>query len=90
MDVEKPALPELAEQSGTPPLKSLRRVHWGRASRDEFLDTEIFELDAVGSGNSIAGPAIVEHAATTFAIPPGRTATLDSHQIFHLTSTEEM
>ena len=90
VDVEKPALPELAEQSGTPPLKSLRRVHWGRASRDEFLDTEIFELDAVGAGNSIAGPAIVEHAATTFAIPPGRTATLDSHQIFHLTSTEEM
>ena len=88
VDVEKPELPQMPEQRGKPPLKTSRPVHWGRASRDEFLDTEIFQLEVVGAGNSIDGPAIVEASATTFAIPPGRRATLDAHHIFHLTHTE--
>jgi len=90
VDVEKPALPELPEQPGTPPLKARRAVHWGRASDGEFVDSDIFQLEAVGAGNSIEGPAIVEHSATTFAIPPGRKAYLDGHHIFHLTDTEEI
>ena len=89
-EVEKPALPQLSEQPGKPPLKATRPVHWGRASEDEFVETEIFQLESVEAGNSIDGPAIVEHSATTFAIPPGRRATLDGHHIFHLTSTEEI
>ena len=89
-EVEKPALPQLSEQPGKPPLKATRPVHWGRASEDEFVETEIFQLESVQAGNSIDGPAIVEHSATTFAIPPGRGATLDGHHIFHLTSTEEI
>jgi acetone carboxylase beta subunit len=88
VDVEKPALPQLPEQPGTPPLKATRPVHWGRASGDEYVETEIFQLESVQSGNSIDGPAIVEHSATTFAIPPGRRAKLDKHHIFHLTNTE--
>ncbi len=89
-EVEKPALPQLSEQPGKPPLKATRPVQWGRASEDEFVETEIFQLESVQAGNSIDGPAIVEHSATTFAIPPGRRATLDGHHIFHLTSTEEI
>jgi N-methylhydantoinase A/oxoprolinase/acetone carboxylase beta subunit len=85
VDVEKPALPQLPEQPGKPPVGAVRPVHWGRASRDEFMDTEIFQLDAVQPGHTILGPAIVEHTATTFAIPPGRKVRLDGHQIFHLT-----
>jgi acetone carboxylase, beta subunit len=88
VDVEKPALPDLPEEPGKPPLKATRQVHWGRASRDEFVETEIFQLEWVQAGNSIDGPAIVEHSATTFAIPPGRRATLDRHHIFHLTNME--
>jgi len=88
VDVEKPALPEVPEQPGKPPLKASRGVHWGRASGNEFVETEIFQLESVSPGNSIDGPAIVEHSATTFAIPPGRTATLDTHHIFHLTNGE--
>jgi acetone carboxylase beta subunit len=88
VDVEKPALPQLSEEAGKPPLKASRQVHWGRASRDEFVETDIFQLESVTAGNSIDGPAIVEHSATTFAIPPGRRASLDRHHIFHLTSTE--
>ncbi len=90
VDVEKPALPNLPEEPGCPPLKATRQVHWGRASGEEFVETEIFQLESVAAGNSIEGPAIVEHSATTFAIPPGRRARLDAHHIFHLTSTEEI
>src|SRR5271166_4287088 len=86
VDVEKPALPQLAEIPGRPPAKGSRPVHWGRASQDRFVETEVFELESVGAGNSVEGPAIIEHSATTFAIPPGRVATLDGRQIFHLTS----
>jgi N-methylhydantoinase A/acetone carboxylase beta subunit len=88
VDVEKPALPHLPEVPGKPPLKATRQVYWGRASGNEFVETEIFQLESVQAGNSIEGPAIVEHSATTFAIPPGRRATLDGHQIFHLTNME--
>jgi acetone carboxylase beta subunit len=88
VDVEKPALPQLPEEPGKAPLKATRAVHWGRASRDEFVETEIFQLESVKAGNSIDGPAIIEHSATTFAIPPGRRAKLDGHHIFHLTSRE--
>ncbi len=88
-DVEKPALPELPETPGTPPLKATRPVHWGRASANEFVETDIFQLERISAGNCIDGPAIVEHSATTFAVPPGRRAALDAHHIFHLTATEE-
>jgi N-methylhydantoinase A/acetone carboxylase beta subunit len=88
VDVEKPALPQLPEEPGKPPVKASRPVHWGRASRDRFVETEIFQLESVVAGNSIHGPAIVEHSATTFAIPPGRQARLDGHHIFHLTEME--
>jgi acetone carboxylase beta subunit len=90
VDVEKPALPEMPEEPGTPPLKARRPVHWGRASEDEFVETDIFQLEEIHAGNSIEGPAIVEHSATTFAIPPGRRATLDGHHIFHLTHAQEV
>ncbi len=89
VDVEKPALPQMPEQPGTPPLKARRPVHWGRASDGEFVETDIFQLEEIRAGNSIEGPAIVEHSATTFAVPPGRNASLDRHHIFHLTDSSE-
>jgi N-methylhydantoinase A/oxoprolinase/acetone carboxylase beta subunit len=83
VEVEKPALPELEEVSGQPAVSSTRTVRW----RDEEAETSIIRLEDVLAGQEIAGPAIVEHSATTFAIPPGRAARLDAHGIFHLTSS---
>jgi N-methylhydantoinase A/oxoprolinase/acetone carboxylase beta subunit len=80
VEVEKPALPQLELVGGTPPKAGTRQVHWG----DGFAETDILRLDDVQAGQRVEGPAIVEHVATTFAIPPGRVATLDQHQIFHL------
>ena len=80
--VEKPVLPDQEEVPGSPPEKATREVHWG----ERFVPTPIYELDDVRPGHEIAGPAIVESVATTFALPPGRTARLDRHQIFHLSA----
>lgn len=83
-DVEKPVLPDRPEQAGTPPLKSTRDVYFGEG----FVATDIFELSELRPGHVVSGPAIVESVATTFAIPPGRRARLDRHEIFHLSSEE--
>jgi N-methylhydantoinase A/acetone carboxylase beta subunit len=80
VDVEKPALPDHPEREGAPPNKTVRPVHWG----DGYADTDIYELSDIEAGNSVAGPAIVESVATTFAVPPGRSARLDRHHIFHV------
>jgi pyruvate/2-oxoglutarate dehydrogenase complex dihydrolipoamide acyltransferase (E2) component len=60
--------------------KASRPVWW----RDGWTETSIYEQDDVRTGDVIAGPAIVESPADTFAIPPGRKATLDQHRIWHL------
>ncbi|HWH44016.1 MAG TPA: hydantoinase/oxoprolinase family protein [Thermoleophilaceae bacterium] len=80
VDVEKPRLPTFDEVPGTPPLKGGREVWW----RDGFVWTDVYEMDQVLPGHAIQGPAVIEAPATTFAIPPGRQAWLDRHQIFHL------
>ena len=43
----------------------------------------------VAPGHVITGPAILEAESTTFAVPPDRSARLDEHRIFHLTTIEE-
>jgi N-methylhydantoinase A/acetone carboxylase beta subunit len=82
VEVEKPALPELDEVSGSPPVSATRTVRWSGGD----AETSIVRLEDVAAGHEIEGPAIVEHSATTFTIPPGRTARLDSNQIFHLSA----
>ncbi len=80
VEVEKPALPELDEVSGSPPVSATRTVRWA----DGDAETAVVRLEGVEAGHEIEGPAIVEHSATTFTIPPGRNARLDRHGIFHL------
>ena len=81
--VEKPALPDEPEAGGgAPEPKAARPVWWS----DGWTETPIYEQADVRAGHEIAGPAIVESPADTFAIPPGRPARLDRHRIFHLSS----
>jgi acetone carboxylase, beta subunit len=80
VDVEKPALPSLGS-SASPQPKASRAVHWGHG----FVETDVYELESIAAGQEIEGPAVLESQATTFAIPPARRATLDRHQVFHLT-----
>jgi acetone carboxylase beta subunit len=84
-EVEKPALPDEPEVDGRPEPKQTRQVWW----RDGWTETSIYEQDAIRAGHEIAGPAIIESPADTFAIPPGRRARLDRNRIFHLESAGE-
>jgi N-methylhydantoinase A/oxoprolinase/acetone carboxylase beta subunit len=79
-EVEKPALPDEPEVDGEPRPKATRSVWW----RDGFTDTPIYEQEDVKAGQQVAGPAVIESPADTFAVPPGRRATLDRNRIFHL------
>jgi N-methylhydantoinase A/oxoprolinase/acetone carboxylase beta subunit len=65
-------------------VAAARTVRW----QDGDAETNIVRLEQVEAGHEIPGPAIVEHSATTFAIPPGRSARLDRHQIFHLSADQ--
>jgi acetone carboxylase beta subunit len=82
VEVEKPSLPDessaISHQSLVP--KDQRSVHFG----DGFVDTDIYDLEAVHAGQAVEGPAVLESPSTTFVVPPGRRASLDSHHIFHL------
>ncbi len=82
--VEKPALPVLEELGGAPKRKGTRAVWWDKG----FADTDLYELDQIRAGQTLVGPAIVESVATTFAVPPGREARLDTTQIFHLSAVD--
>jgi acetone carboxylase, beta subunit len=90
VEVEKPALPQVEEQAGEAPLKGTRDVWWEAPNGLEPIETDLYELDDVAPGATIAGPAIVESVATTLAVPPGRAAHLDRHRIFHLGSEGEV
>jgi len=78
--VEKPALPELQPSAVSPQPSASRDVWWSEG----FVETPIYELEGVGAGQTVEGPGVLESAATTFTIPPGRSARLDENQIFHL------
>jgi len=78
--IEKPTLPVLPTQAGAPPVKETRQVWWS----DGHATTDVYEMDDVGNGQTIEGPAVLEAESTTFPIPPDRRAWLDEHGIFHL------
>ncbi len=82
--VEKPVLPTLQSESGTPPSKATRPVFW----TDDWVDTPIYEMTDVRPGHTLEGPAILEAESTTFPIPPDRTAWLSEHGVFHLENKE--
>lgn len=81
--VEKPKLPDEADAGINPPgaaFKGERQVYWKRG----WHAARIWEMEALRSGNVLEGLAIVESPATTFVIPPGAKAELDSRRLFHL------
>ena len=78
--IEKPVLPTLHTETGTPPQKDVRPVWWSGG----WTSTAIYEMADVRPGHTLSGPAILEAESTTFPIPPDRDAWLDEHGIFHL------
>jgi N-methylhydantoinase A/acetone carboxylase beta subunit len=82
-EVERPVLPEEPlvgsdEREGS--VKGHRNIYW----EGEWVEAEIIDLEKLHAGNVIKGPAVVESPASTMLVPPGRTARLDEHRIFHV------
>jgi N-methylhydantoinase A/oxoprolinase/acetone carboxylase beta subunit len=85
VEVEKPALPNEEAAAGSSQLteaKGSRRVWWSEG----WVETPIYEQDALRAGHEVAGPAVIESPADTFAVPPGRSVRLDGQRVFHLTT----
>jgi acetone carboxylase beta subunit len=85
-DVTKPKIPEEEPVGSEPPeaaFKSPRDAYWS----GDWLETRIFDLHELRPGNEVAGPAVLEGAATTFVLPPGYETRLDRHRVHHLEHT---
>jgi N-methylhydantoinase A/acetophenone carboxylase len=79
--VEKPpfAIPPAAEEGSTPPQaarRESREAYWD--SLGGYSETPVFVFEALRSGNSFTGPALIEAKDTTYVIGPQWRFTLDS------------
>ena len=86
-DVVKPEIPTEEPQGPEPPeaaRKGTREAYWD----GEWKETAVYNLNALQPGNEVDGPAILEGAATTYALPPECESYLDEHRVHHLTRTE--
>ena len=78
----KPHLPTMALAGKMPASaaeKGARKVYF-RGKRQDF---RVYEMDELKAGNVVNGPAIIEHPATTFYIPPGKHAAFDARRLIH-------
>ena len=83
VDVEKPALPDEPLEGEEPPAsasKGEREIFWRR----RWMTASIWEMGELRAGNRVRGPAVIESPSTTLVVPPGASAALDGHRIFHL------
>jgi acetone carboxylase, beta subunit len=82
VQVDKPQLPDEQPEAEIPAgaQKAAREI-WHQGG---WVSARIFEMERLRAGNVIEGPAVIEDPATTFVLPPGTSAALDRHRIFHL------
>lgn len=83
-EVEKPILPREGLQAPDTwrkqAVKGTRPIYYNGV----WQNATLIDLDRLGAGAEIAGPAIVESPSSTMVIPPGRRVRLDKHRIFHM------
>ncbi|HKZ50312.1 MAG TPA: hydantoinase/oxoprolinase family protein, partial [Dehalococcoidia bacterium] len=79
---ERPPVRSYATKGEDPgqALKGRRAVCWKEL--DGFSPTNVYEMDLLGVGNLVEGPAIVESVDTTVVIHPGQRARLDEFRNF--------
>jgi len=77
--VEKPELAtyESAGPDPSPARAGTREVYW--TTSEAFVDTPIYDQSGLAPGNVVEGPAVVEDANTTIALPPDVTYRIDEN-----------
>jgi len=82
VDKIKPRVVKAPLEGPTPPAeasKGTRPMYYNR----EWRDASLWEMDLLRPGNEIAGPAVIEHPATTLVVPAGDQVWLDEWTILH-------
>ncbi|MBE3593836.1 MAG: hydantoinase/oxoprolinase family protein [Candidatus Carbobacillus altaicus] len=85
----KPKIPNEPLQQENPP-ESAKRGQRALYYRAKWVDATIWDMDSLYPGNVIIGPSIVEAPATTLVLPPGWSAFLDKHRLFHLRHEKDL
>ncbi len=80
VDIPKPKIIkyELKDESPEKAYKGSREVYHGR-----WIEFDIYEMRELEPGNVVRGPAIIEHPATTFVIPPNNRVKMDEYRVLH-------
>ena len=74
----KPELAEIAPHEGDvkEAVKEVRKVYF---TDDGWMDTPIYDREALGSGVVLEGPVIVEEAAASTVVAKGQKLTVDTY-----------
>jgi N-methylhydantoinase A len=73
--------------SGPRQVKATRKAYFPEAAG--YVDTAVYDRDALAPGAHFAGPAIVEERESTTVIGPGATVSVDAHRSLILTPSAE-
>ncbi|HEY7249524.1 MAG TPA: hydantoinase/oxoprolinase family protein, partial [Methylomirabilota bacterium] len=73
--------------SGPPQMKTRRKAYFPEAAG--YVDTAVYDRDALVPGTRFTGPAIVEERESTTVVGPGATVTVDAHRSLILTPSAE-
>ncbi|WP_436347273.1 hydantoinase/oxoprolinase family protein [Natronorubrum sp. FCH18a] len=73
--VEKPSFPEIKTHEAQSAHQTTRDAYFESAG--EYVQTDVYEREALGAGASINGPAIIEQMDSTVVVPPNSTAEVD-------------
>jgi N-methylhydantoinase A len=80
-----PLRPAPAAHGGIDAALRVRRPAWFDGG---FVDTPVYDGDALGAGHVIEGPAVIEERFTTIVLQPGHVATVDPHGHYHIVLPE--
>ncbi|HEX7787234.1 MAG TPA: hydantoinase/oxoprolinase family protein, partial [Methylomirabilota bacterium] len=70
-----------------PPRKTTRKAYFPEAV--DYIDTAVYDRDALAPGSRFTGPAIVEERESTTVVGPGATVTVDAHRSLILTPSAQ-
>lgn len=68
-------------------MKTRRQAYFPEAAG--YVETAVYDRDALAPGTRFTGPAIVEERESTTVVGPGATVTVDVHRSLILTPSAE-